>query len=71
MVIAVFGESCAGKSTIADALKARLGAETYSGRDYLRLDKNEARAKEKFNAYLAENAVGGQPILYIISDLVR
>ena len=36
MVIAIFGESCTGKSTLARALKERLGGEVYTGKDYLR-----------------------------------
>ncbi len=31
MLILIFGESCTGKSTLAQRLKARLGAELYSG----------------------------------------
>ncbi len=31
MLIVIFGESCTGKSTLAQRLKDRLGAELYSG----------------------------------------
>ncbi len=68
MIIAIFGESCVGKSTIADALKERLSAQAYSGKDYLRFDKNEARAIETFKTYLAENAAGDRTIIYVISE---
>ncbi|MBE0600831.1 MAG: hypothetical protein IH607_03525 [Firmicutes bacterium] len=67
-MIAIFGESCVGKSTIADALKQRLSAQVYSGKDYLRFDKNEARAAETFRAYLAENAASEKHIIYVISE---
>ena len=30
MLITIFGESCTGKSTLADALKERTGAQVYS-----------------------------------------
>lgn len=68
LMIAIFGESCVGKSTIANALKQRLNAEVYSGKDYLRIDKNEARAAEKFKTYLAENAAGGQAVVFVIGE---
>lgn len=69
MVIALIGESCTGKSTIADALREKLGAAVYSGRDYLRLAKNEAEAKEKFRAALAAAAEpGGNAVIYVISE---
>ena len=67
MVIGVIGESCTGKSTLADKLKSLLPAEVYTGKDYLRLAKNEANAikllQEKLNA-----AVCGLHIIYVISD---
>lgn len=39
MVIALIGESCTGKSTLAGMLKEKLGALVFSGKDYLRLAK--------------------------------
>lgn len=48
MVIGIFGESCTGKSTLADKLKVNLNAEVFTGKDYLRLEKNEADAKQVF-----------------------
>ncbi len=44
MVIGIVGESCTGKSALADKLKCLLNAEVYTGRDYLRLAKDEAAA---------------------------
>lgn len=52
MVIGIIGESCTGKSTLADKLKPLLGAEVYTGKDYLRLAKNEAIAKKLFRKKL-------------------
>ena len=37
MLIGIIGESCTGKSTLAERLKAQLNAEVYTGKDYLRL----------------------------------
>ena len=67
MIIGIIGESCTGKSTLADKLKFLLGAEVYTGKDYLRLAKNEAIAKKLFQRKL-EDAVSGAHIVYVISE---
>lgn len=67
MVIGIFGESCTGKSTLADKLKENINAQIYAGRDYLRLEKNEAAARRSFQEKLCE-AVNGENIIYVISE---
>lgn len=67
MVIGIIGESCTGKSTLADKLKAGLNAEVYTGKDFLRLAKNETDAKKLFSEKLNE-AVAGENIIYVISE---
>ena len=67
MVVGIFGESCTGKSTLAQLLKNRLNAEVYTGKDYLRFSKNENMAKKLFRKEL-EKAVSGRNILYVISE---
>ncbi len=67
MVIAIFGESCTGKSTLADKLAASLPCEVYTGKDYLRLAKNENIAKVMFQKKLTA-AVDGENILYVIAE---
>lgn len=67
MVIGIFGESCTDKSTLADKLKENLDAQVYTGKDYLRLDKNEAAAKHAFQMKLSE-AIKGENIIYVISE---
>ena len=67
MVIGIIGESCTGKSTLADKMKSMLEAEVYTGKDYLRLAKNEAIAKKLFQKKLDE-AVSGAHIVYVISE---
>lgn len=67
MVIGIFGESCTGKSTLADKLKEVLNAQVYTGKDYLRMEKNEAAAKQSFQAKLRE-AVSGETVIYVISE---
>ena len=67
MVIAIFGESCVGKSTLADMLGQKLDAEVITGKDYLRLAKNEAIAKKLFQKKLTESMTG-RHVVYVISD---
>lgn len=67
MVIGIFGESCTGKSTLADKLKGSINAQIYTGKDYLRLEKNEVAAKQSFQAKLRE-AINGENIIYVISE---
>ena len=64
MVIALFGDSCTGKSTIAAALAPSLSAEVFSGKDYLKLAKSESMAAALFQKKLR----GEETILYVISE---
>lgn len=64
MVIAIFGDSCTGKSTTADRLATQFPAEVYSGKDYLKLAKSESMAAALFKKKLR----GDEPIIYVISD---
>ena len=67
MVIGIFGESCTGKSTLADALKGRLDAEIYTGKDFLRLAKHEAEAKKLFQEKLQAAMAEGH-VIYVIAE---
>ena len=67
MVIGIIGESCTGKSTLADRIAAAFPCDIYTGKDYLRLAKNENIAKAMFRKKLAA-AVGGENIIYVISE---
>ncbi len=67
MLVAIIGESCVGKSTLASELKQILNADVYTGKDYLRLAKNEAIAQKLFCRKLAE-AVEGENLIYVISE---
>ena len=64
MVIAIFGESCTGKSTLAEPLAKTLGAKVYSGKDYLRLAKSEAEAERLFCELLS----GEAPVIYVLAE---
>ena len=67
MVIGIFGESCTGKSTLADKIAKSFPCEVFTGKDYLRLAKNENIAKAMFQKKLAA-AVNGENIIYVISE---
>lgn len=67
MVIGMMGDSCTGKSTIAAALLERLGGEITSGKDYLRLAKNENIAGKLFQKKLSDAMTDGN-IIYVISE---
>ena len=67
MVIGIFGESCTGKSTLAEKIEVALNCEVFTGKDYLRLAKNENIAKTMFQKKL-NAAVNGENIIYVISE---
>ncbi len=67
MVIGIFGESCVGKSALAERLKTRLNAEIYTGRDFLRLAKSEAEATRIFQEKLRA-AVDGAHVIYVTAQ---
>ena len=67
MVIGIFGESCTGKSTLAAKIASGLNCEVFTGKDYLRLAKNENIAKMMFQKKLSA-AVNGENIIYVISE---
>ena len=67
MVIGIFGESCTGKSTLAEKIAASFPCEVFTGKDYLRLAKNENIAKVMFQKKMAA-AVAGENVIYVISE---
>ena len=67
MVIAIIGESCTGKSTLAEKIAQSIPCDIYTGTDYLRLAKNENIAKVMFQKKLAA-AVNGENIIFVISE---
>lgn len=68
MLIAIFGESCTGKSTLAGLLREKLHAKVYAGKDYLRLAKNEDNARAAFATILEEAAYGDSAVIYVITE---
>ena len=67
MVIAIIGGSCTGKSTLAEKIAQSIPCDIYTGKDYLRLAKNENIAKVMFQKKLAA-AVNGENIIFVISE---
>ncbi len=67
MLIAIIGENCVGKSTLANKIVEKLSAKIFSGKDYLRLEKNPSAAMETFKATL-QASVDGDNIIYIITE---
>lgn len=67
MLIAIIGENCVGKSTLANKINEKFNGKIYSGKDYLRLEKSPTVAKEKFIALL-KSAVDGENVIYIITE---
>ena len=65
MVYCLFGESCTGKSTFAEKIRAKTGAVIYSGKDYLRLAKNEEDAKKAFRALLSAPDAS---VIYVVAE---
>jgi len=68
MIIGIFGESCTGKSTIAGELARRTAAKIYTGKDYLKLAKNEAEARNMFISLLKNNVDTPDIFIYVISE---
>jgi nicotinamide riboside kinase len=67
MVIGIIGENCTGKSTLAEKIKAEIGAEIITGKDYLRMAKSESEARTLFREKL-KNAVSGSNVIYVITE---
>lgn len=68
MLITIIGENCTGKSTLADKINEELKGTIYSGKDYIRMAKNENVAKRMFRNEL-ESAVNNDcNIIYVIAE---
>lgn len=67
MLIVFIGESCTGKSTLAEKAGEALNAEIVTGKDYLRMAKSESIAVALFKKKLAAS-VEGDNLIYVISE---
>lgn len=68
MVICLMGESCTGKSTAADFIEKETGAKIFTGKDYLKLAKNENEAKKAFKALLESKVEETEGIVFVVSE---
>lgn len=72
MLFIFMGPSCTGKSTVAEELSKLTPSEIFSGKDYLRLAKNENEAWKVFNENLSKASedkdISNKSIIYIISE---
>jgi len=68
MVIGIIGESCTGKSSIANEISKRTGAKTYTGKDYIKLAKNEGEAINQFKDLLSQNESSDENTIYVITE---
>ena len=68
MVLGIIGESCTGKSSIAGELSNRMNTTVYTGKDYLKLAKNENEAKKRFKDLLSSDEASNSVFIYIISE---
>ncbi len=72
MLYIFMGQSCTGKSTVAEKVKELVGAEVYTGKDYLRMGKNESEAWGLFYEKLSNAAYSKElsknSIIYIITE---
>ena len=67
MLIAIIGENCVGKSTLAEGICREIGGKSYNGKDFLRLERNPDSAKATFKAILS-SAVDGDTVIYVITE---
>ncbi|MBQ7373988.1 MAG: hypothetical protein IJW64_05455 [Clostridia bacterium] len=67
MVIAIVGENCVGKSTLAKQISEKMSSKIYSGKDYLRLEKSPQIAEQKFIKMLSDG-INGENIIYLVTE---
>lgn len=72
MLFIFMGASCTGKSSAADDLKELMDVQIYTGKDYLRMAKNEDEAWKIFSKKLREASsnkdLSCQSIIYVVSE---
>ncbi|MGB4589548.1 MAG: hypothetical protein WBI17_10000 [Clostridiaceae bacterium] len=68
MVICFIGESCTGKSAAADEIQMETGAKIFTGKDYLKLAKNEEEAKKAFRRLLESQVNETEMVIFVVSE---
>jgi len=68
MVIGIIGESCTGKSSITNEISTRTNAKVYTGKEYMKLSKNEPEARIQFTSLLSASEFSGDFVIYVITE---
>lgn len=68
MLIVIAGERCTGKSSLAKAILAKIHAEFFAGRDYVRLAPTEPEAVDRFQLLLAEKQHSEDYVIYLLTE---
>ena len=72
MLLVFMGASCTGKSSAADRISRDRNLRIFTGKDYLRLDKNENEARKKFKEMLYGASCSKdwteESLIYIMTD---
>ena len=69
MLYIFMGQSCSGKSTIVNKVKELANATVFTGKDYLRMAKNENEAWNLFYAKLSDAALNkDETVVYVITE---
>lgn len=68
MFVCIMGDSCTGKSTLAKTLAKRIDAEVITGKDYLRLAKDERSAEAVFKKKAESASQSNQHLFYVITE---
>ena len=67
MLITIIGESCVGKSTIANKITQFTEFKVFTGKDYLRLAKNQFDAEKQFINLLNDSVIN-QNVIFVIAE---
>ena len=70
MLLVIMGESCTGKSTLAETVAKEIGGEICTGKDYLRLAKSEGEAESLFVEKM-KKAVSGSNLIFIVPETAQ
>ena len=72
MLLLFFGPSCSGKSSVAQIISDKTNAKIWTGKNYLRLAKNEREARKIFKGKLEDASKAYEltedSMVYIIND---
>lgn len=69
MLYILMGQSCTGKSTVANEMKLRIQADVFSGKDYLRMARNENKAWSLFYEKLIDAIDSDTNLIYLVAEV--